>query len=321
MRGVSAFVVVVVVLTAVVDAHNAVVRVRQNYTGPTNGWVTVPLYTVVGGGDRPVLRAVRWCAELFEPPSGVAGRDLEDCDARAILHAQIYPPAGGGGEHMTLLANGTVVSVDPTCVTGFWLHRTSMLVLEADLPDGDRLVQVMQVTRPRSAPSASGAVQVMVIEDKAAAAAVATAPTTHPSPSPQSQQSSTPTSAAAAAAANDGSVRAWVLWATAGAGLALAALTALVAVTRRRVFDGSQKPQQQERRLVLSAHEYLGDPYDSDYGDGISVFTPLSSSAAAAPESDDARRRRENLAFVMALGKGATPAFSANLGLAPSPAV
>lgn len=291
--------------------------VKQNYKGErgAGAWLRAKIH------NRAHVDRVMWCSTLFVPRSGEVPRDVKDCHANALLHAQIYP-----GNEKDCRINGDELSVSPLAVHGLWRDRPADLVIHGTFDDGRRLEQVIRL-HPLSheideiieqKDSAVGSVspvsngQPVGAAEPSGSATVASPPlgkAPDTMKQPTLQESEQDASSYEAAPAVDDLPAAdrnpyFVLYAAGSIGVLVMALTIGMAVVRRkavaRISDSSKAPD------YNSGMQYI---FEGDDSTTTTIIDGLESEEPVVRM----RKQQENLKILTEMGKGASPSFYANL--------
>jgi hypothetical protein len=248
--------------------------IKQYYKSPHSGWFHVKIH----GGAQ--VDQVTWCSTIFVPRVGEVPRDIKECHAQALLHAQVFP----GNPDYYRFENGEV-HVSPLVVSGFWMERPSNLIIHGTFPSGKRLEQVIRINpaTERNTPD--------LVEEKAAGPVYV--PTAKPTAKPTANPTETETEPETAPEPETKTLFVSVV----SMGAFLMALTIGLVVVRRKTIAGLVP-------VSSASKEYCSD----------NVFHFSIDAELEPVESAEHRKRKEeNLTILTKMGKGANQSFFANL--------
>ena len=101
--------------------------VRMDYGFRHNGMFHIPIK------NNATVTNIMWCSELLPPQPGQVQMDIQDCHARGILKAQVYP---GDTRHYEFKNNGRTIQISPEAIGGFWMNRQADIVIHGTVNDG-----------------------------------------------------------------------------------------------------------------------------------------------------------------------------------------
>lgn len=131
------FSLVIVLFFTVLSMGRQTMLVRQDYAPPHTGWFHVPIK------NNAKVENIMWCSELLPPQPGAVRLDLNDCHARGILKAQVFP---GNSDFYRFDENENTVQISPQSIGGFWMNRQANIVLHGTVNDGkDDFEQIVRI--------------------------------------------------------------------------------------------------------------------------------------------------------------------------------
>jgi hypothetical protein len=132
------------------------ITVVTDYPGKHEGWITIELDKNTLNGKRAAVQKITWCASTTpnpkvtdknDPDYAPPPEDIDNCKARGLQHLQLYP-----NPHPLVRQEAEepgVVYIDPANVGGWDSDHQADIIVEADIGGDTKLVQVVRFNVPR----------------------------------------------------------------------------------------------------------------------------------------------------------------------------
>jgi len=294
-----------------------VINVVTDYPGKHEGWITIVLDKNTLQGRRAAVQKITWCAsttpnpkvtDKTDPDYAPPPEDIDNCKARGLQHLQLYP-----NPHPLVRQEAEepgMVYIDPANVGGWDSEHQADIIVEADIGEETKLIQVVRFNVPRilkepvhPPPPAPTPVS-HSIETHPPVPSVA--PVSPPPPPPLSA-SVTPAIAVVVSHEEDTTGRAEHPWGSVAIVFGVGLLV-LVSVGLFTHFKRSPAGWLAYARRQAELRGYA-KPNPTAYDFLTHGADPLPNLA----EDEEDVVEMDDLSRLMRMGKGATPAFAANL--------
>ena len=111
--------------------------IRIDYESQHSGWFHIPIK------NNAKVENVMWCSELLPHQPGAVRTDIQDCRARGILKAQVYP---GNPDHYAFDHDQKTIRISPESIGGFWMNRQADIVIHGTVNEGkDDFEQIVRI--------------------------------------------------------------------------------------------------------------------------------------------------------------------------------